>query len=181
MDKSAEVRNPLERLKSTILSIDWEITDECLSDLVSESDRLLPLYRNNPYAHALLRILRTLGHYMRKHKAQSHQEAIKRIMSAFASLEKIVADEPIAESQQKQIATMEVLAFKNLKSKIERQHAPQPIMAPVAFGAEAPRCLDPATFQQALDAVEKRLNRQMEQLKSQIAALHQLLSQSRGK
>lgn len=177
MDNSAVVRNSLERLKSTILSIDWEITDECLADLVSEADRLLPVYESNQYARALLRILRALGDYMRKHKARSHQEAIKRIMSAFAGLEKIVGDEPLSEIEQKRIAAVEVLAFKELKSKIEAQQAAQTATPHPA----ADQYVDQATLQQALDVVEMRLNRQIEQLKSQIAVLHQMVAQHRVK
>lgn len=181
MDKASTVRNSLERLKSTILSIDWEITDECLSDLVSETNQLLPRYQNNPYAHALLRILKTLGTYMRKHKAQSHKEAIKRIMSAFASLEKIVAGEPLPDSQKKRLAAMEVLAFKNLKSKIEQERASQPAPEPAPFAADAARAADQAGLQQALDAVEKRLSGKMDHLAAQVAALQQLITELKNK
>ena len=97
----ANIQPSLEKLKSMVLSIDWEITDECLKGLVTETENLIAVYEDDRPTNALLRMLKALGNYIRKHKAQAHQEAIKRVMSVFASLETIIDGHIIDESEKK--------------------------------------------------------------------------------
>ena len=92
---ASEASYSLEKLKSAVLSIDWEITDACLTDLIDQSEALLPHFESDPITHALLRMLRALGRYIRKRKARSHQDAIKRVMSVFASLETLINDKQL--------------------------------------------------------------------------------------
>ena len=37
----------MEKLKSVVLSIDWEITEACLDDLVEEAGALMPRFEND--------------------------------------------------------------------------------------------------------------------------------------
>lgn len=170
----------LENLKSAVLSIDWEITDECLADLINESDALLPHFEKDPITHALLRMLRALGRYIQKRKAQSHQDAIKRIMSVFASLEKLINDTQLNTEQRKEIVAKEILAFKNLKEKVE---AGRPIKTPSGRTVEyngdptdLAALLNNDKFKQAMNAVvEKKINNEVKDLKAKLATLEKEL------
>jgi hypothetical protein len=170
----------LEKLKSTVLSIDWEITDECLGDLIAETDILLEAYHADRPTNALLRMLKALANYIRKHKAQAHQEAIKRVMSVYKSVESIVEEHAYDENRKKEIVTAEIKAFHLLKEQVRVQRssaAPKPdandtmAQAPMetvadSGNAKAAQGKDVATV---LSDFESKINNQIEQLKSQLA------------
>lgn len=163
----------LEKLKSVVLSIDWEITEACLTDLISETDTLLPRFQEDRIAHALLRMLRAVGRYVRRNKAQAHPDAIRQIMSVFASLEKMVNETQMAESQKKEIVAKEIAAFKKLKQQVETQYG----AASNAQNLDADKV--PNDFKQAMNAVERRLNSQVADLKEQLTVLQKELDNLR--
>lgn len=167
----------LEKLKSVVLSIDWEITEACLTDLISETDILLPRFQEDRIPHALLRMLRAVGRYVRRHKAQAHPDAIKRIMSVFASLEKIVGDPQMTEDVKKEIVAKEIAAFKKLKQQVEAQYGAA-AQAQTGGGEQATDNV-PLDLKQAMNAVEQRLNSQVADLKEQVATLQKELDSLR--
>jgi hypothetical protein len=177
----------LEKLKSAVLSIDWEITDACLTDLIDQSEALLPHFESDPITHALLRMLRALGRYIRKRKARSHQDAIKRVMSVFASLETLINDKQLGEDQRKRIVAKEIQAFKKLKEQVETQRTVRyAATAPAAQGQrgepvdnELAALLEHHKFKQAMLAVEERLGAEVKELKAQLASLQNELNTMR--
>jgi len=170
----------MEKLKSMVLSIDWEITETCLTDLIGETDALMPHYQEDRLPHTLLRMLRAVGRYIRLHKAQSHPDAIKRVMSVFASLEQITNEPQMDESLKKTIVAKEIAAFKKLKQQVEAQRTPM---------ADARNTCDKETadfvpnhqFKQAMNAVEERLNSQVAALKTQLVTLQKELDSMRNR
>lgn len=164
----------MEKLKSAVLSIDWEITESCLTDLIEETDALMPHYQHDRLSHTLLRMLRAVARYIRLHKAQSHPDAIKRVMSAFASLEKITSDPAPREDLRQSIVAMEIAAFKKLKQQVELQRGTTPASAPAADSKSNNFVLH-HKFKQEMDAVEERLNSQVEALKTQLSTLQKEL------
>lgn len=176
----------LEKLKSAILSVDWEITDACLTDLINESEALLPNFESDPITHALLRMLRALGRYIRKRKARSHQDAIKRVMSVFSSLETLINDGQLNQDQKKRIVAKEIQAFKKLKEQVETQRSVKYSAAPA--GAQEERepeandlsaLLEHHKFKQAMNAVEERLGAEVKELKAQLANMQKELNTMR--
>ena len=162
----------LEKLKSAVLSIDWEISDACLSELIHQTEALLPVYENDHSTHALMRMLRALSRYIQKRKAQSHQDAIKSVMSVFASIESLVSDRQLDETSKKRLVAKEIVAFKKLKEQVEanKDGRSAPVKTDEALGksTEIAALLDSQQFQKAMSEVEKRLNAKVEELKSQI-------------
>ena len=169
----------LEKLKSTVLSIDWEITDECLTDLVSETDKLIEAYQADRPTNALLRMLKALANYIRKHKAQAHQEAIKRVMSVYSSLESIIEEHPLDENKKREIVAGEIKAFHMLKDQVRlRRAAAGPVPASDDTMAVKASKTDAASqttqdsgvknMQQVLSDFESKINTQIEQLKTQL-------------
>jgi polyhydroxyalkanoate synthesis regulator protein len=167
----------LEKLKSVVLSIDWEITEACLTDLISETDTLLPHFQEDRIPHALLRMLRAVGRYVRRHKAQAHPDAIKRIMSVFASLEKMIGDSQITDALKKEMVGKEIAAFKKLKQQVEAQYG-EAAHAQKANGKQTDGNVPP-DFKQAMNAVEQRLNSQVADLKEQLSSLQKELDNLR--
>lgn len=167
----------IEKLKSTVLSIDWEITDECLNELIGEAEKLLPHFEADPITHALLRMLRALARYIRKRKAQSHQDAIKRVMSVFASFETLAKDKNMDEQQKKRIVAKEIQAFKKLKEQVEGQGAGAGRGAKGSTDLSA--LLEHKQFKQVVTAVEERLNAEVKALKAQMETLQKELNMMR--
>ena len=81
---------PLGELKSLVLSIDWEITEEVLSDCLIHTDSLGILYKNDKVILKFLQILKALGKYIKARQSQAHPTAFKLLDSVFCGLEKIV-------------------------------------------------------------------------------------------
>jgi len=169
----------LEKLKSAVLSIDWEITDECLADLINETEAILPKYQNVQTTHALLRMLRALVRYVQKRKAQAHQDAIKRVMSVFASIESLISDKDLDETSRKRIVAKEIMAFKKLKEQVEVQRkdsSPSPDASTASpRQQDVGSLLENQDFKKAMNEVEKRLNAQVDELKSQLTNLQKEL------
>ncbi len=162
----------LQKLKSVVLSIDWEITDACLDDLKTETDALLPSYQSDPFIHALLRMLKALGAYIRNLKARAHPDAIKRVMSTFKNLEKLVNDPQLTEEAKKQVLAKEINAFKQLKQHVlGKPHETAKPSGADTHGVAS--FVEHHKFEQAMSEVERRLNDQVAQLKSQLQNVQQ--------
>lgn len=173
-----EAQYTIEKLKSTVLSIDWEITDECLNELIAEAENLLPHFEDDLITHALLRMLRALARYIRKRKAQSHQDAIKRVMSVFASFETLAKDKQMDEQQKRKIVAKEIQAFKKLKELVEGQGATGENRG--GKGAtDLSSLLEHKQFKQVVNAVEERFNAEVKALKAQMQNLQEELDSIR--
>ena len=172
---TAKSLSSLEKLKSVVLSIDWEITETGLTDLINETDVLLPRYENDRFLHTLLRMLRAVGRYIRQHKAQAHPDAIKRVMSVFASIERLSLDSKMPQDQKKVFVAKEIAAFKNLKQQVEIQRAPKTVPPPNKT-SDLHEYVQRQKFEQAMNEVEQRLNSQVTYLKQQLEKLQKELN-----
>ena len=172
----------LQKLKSVILSIDWEITEACLDDLAGETSALMPRFENDRLSHTLLRMLRAVGQYIRKRKARSHPDAIKRIMSVFNSLEQITSENQPDEGLKKIIVAKEIAAFKKLKEQVgaQQKSSGQAVKA-TDDSEEGEHFVDHHKLEAAVNAVEKRLNSQVTELKAQLKTLQDELDLLRSR
>jgi hypothetical protein len=172
---TAKSLSSLEKLKSVVLSIDWEITETGLTDLINETDVLLPQYENDRFLHTLLRMLRAVGRYIRQHKAQAHPDAIKRVMSVFASIERLSLDSKMPQDQKKVFVAKEIAAFKNLKQQVEIRRVPKTVPPPNKT-SDLHEYVQRQKFEQAMNEVEQRLNSQVTYLKQQLENLQKELN-----
>jgi pilus assembly protein FimV len=170
----------LEKLKSVVLSIDWEITEDCLDDLIDETNTLLPSFEDDRFSHTLLRMLKAVGAYIRKRKAQSHPDAIKRIMSVFSSIEQLSETAQIEETVKKQIVAKEIIEFKKLKEQVEsNRDTPSKQQDAEAMGSQD-NIEAGKNIEKALSDVEERLNAQVGKLKTQLKTLKKEFDDLRG-
>ena len=108
---------PLAELKSLVLSIDWEITEEVLSDFLIQIDNLGILYKNDQIIMKLLKMLRALGKYIRAHQSQAHPNAFSLLDSVFCGLEKIVTQD-ISNLDKQKFFKAELGKYKELQGLI---------------------------------------------------------------
>ncbi|BBO87190.1 hypothetical protein [Desulfosarcina ovata] len=159
---------PLEDLKSTILAIDWEITDDALDAFIHQVDKLADRYSADKVIQSLLKILKSLGKYIRQKKSNAHPDTIKRIMAVYSTLEAVVGNDDLSQTEKKQLLQEEVNQFKMLKAKIvERKPAssaaPQAPKANAATGIEA--------VIQAIDDLKSLMVTELDAIRKEIGQL----------
>ena len=108
---------PLAELKSLVLSIDWEITEEVLSDFLIQIDNLGILYKDDQIITKFLKMLKALGKYIRAHQSQAHPNAFGLLDSVFCGLEKIVTQDMSNLDRQK-LFKAELGKYKELQGLI---------------------------------------------------------------
>lgn len=137
---TSEESSPLTRLKSIILSLDWEINDEILQELADEIDNLQSMWQGDKVADAYLQGLNKIGNYIRTKGAYAHPNSIKLLLTFFYNFEKIISSQNITGEQITQLLKGDVRKFKILQYQISQSddNAPEPVVVAIEPSAEAP-------------------------------------------
>ena len=109
------------RLKSLILSIDWEITDEVLMQFNEELVYLEGIWHEEKVNLVYVQALQKISKYIYQQKANAHPNAIKLLLKFYYNLERIVSSEDLSSEQKKEILLEDVKNFDGLKRKIAHQ------------------------------------------------------------
>lgn len=117
-EKQQNEHYPLAELKNLILSIDWEITDEVLDNLLLQLKDLQLTYEHDKIVTMFLQILKSLGNYIRTHRAKAHPKTFKILNSVFVSLDKVVLSKDMTERAKKKILRAEMNRYKALRAQI---------------------------------------------------------------
>ena len=123
-DFSTNDESPISRLKSLVLSIDWEITDEVLLQFNEELIDLKGIWAGNSINLVYLQALEKISKYIYQNKANSHPTAIKLLLTLYYNLEKIVSSDELTEAQKKEILLEDVKKFEALKRQISPNSKP---------------------------------------------------------
>jgi len=110
--------SPLTRLKSIILSLDWEISDDILDELVQEVSSLRSIWEGDKVAQVYLQGLEKIGHYLRIEGAYAHQNAIKLLLTLFYNYEKIISSPDISGETITSLLKSDIRKFKVLQFQI---------------------------------------------------------------
>jgi len=114
---------PLAELKNLVLSIDWEITEEALTGLLSQIDSLKVTYKNEKIILMFLQLLGSLGVYIKTNRGNAHPKTFKILNSAFSRLEEVVLSEDMAESEKKKLLRTEMDKYKQLRNQVSKKKA----------------------------------------------------------
>lgn len=115
---ATDEESPISRLKSLILSIDWEITDEILLQFNEELLDLRDIWAGEKINLVYVQALEKISKYIYQKKANSHPSAIKLLLTLYHNLEKIVSSYDLSEEQKKEILLEDVKRFESLKRHI---------------------------------------------------------------
>ncbi|MCP4339944.1 MAG: hypothetical protein GY799_13895 [Desulfobulbaceae bacterium] len=118
---SNDEESPISRLKSLILSIDWEITDEVLMQFNEELVDLKDIWAGEKINLVYVQALEKISKYIYQKKADSHPSAIKLLLTLYHNLEKIVSSLDLTAEQKKDILLEDVKRFESLKLHISKQ------------------------------------------------------------
>ena len=119
-EKNLKEHYPLAELKNLILSIDWEITDEVIENLLLQLKDLQLTYKNDKIVMTFLQILNSLGNFIKTHRAKAHPKTFKILNSVFSSLDKVVLNKDMAEPAKKNILRAEMNRYNELRAQIAK-------------------------------------------------------------
>ena len=121
---TSEQDSPLTQLKSIILSLDWEISDETLQDLTDEINNLkqLETFENDKVSQVYLQGLDKIGHYIQSEGAYAHPNSIKLLLTLYYDFEKILSSEHITGAEITALLKADVRKFKILQHQIALKH-----------------------------------------------------------
>lgn len=117
-DYTPDEESPISRLKSLVLSIDWEITDDVLMEFNEELVDLKDIWAGEKIHLVYVQALEKLSKYIYQKKADSHPSAIKLLLTLYHNLEKIVSSEDLSEAEKKAILLEDVKRFEDLKTHL---------------------------------------------------------------
>jgi hypothetical protein len=120
---SEDEENPLRDLKAEVLSIDWEITDRVMTRFIGEVNRLRGHYKEDHVLLTFLKLLESIGNYVKNKKGKAHPDAIKLLSSVYNSLEEVVLLKGASEKERQETLSTEIERFKRLKAQIARRKA----------------------------------------------------------
>lgn len=121
---SGEEDSPLTQLKTIVLGLDWEITDEALQDLSDEIEHLrhLEQFEHDKVSQVYLQALDKIGNYILSEGAHAHQNSIKLLLTLFYDFEKITSSEIITGAEITALLKADVRKFKILQYQIAQKH-----------------------------------------------------------
>ncbi len=156
---TSEESSPLTRLKSIILSLDWEINDEILQELADELVSLQAMWQDDKVAEVYLQGLAKIGNYIRTKGAYAHPNSIKLLLTFFYNFEKIISSPSITGDQITQLLKGDVRKFRILQYQITQSEAPaqeeptELMPPPLAVGQPAASPNEPPPAQQLKAAI----------------------------
>ncbi len=108
----------LQDLKAIFLAMDWEINDQTLNKLISESEKLMVRAEGDLVLVAFFKMLSSIGKYIKKNKANADKDVIGLLGSVFESMEKVIGEKTMPDHERKQLVVAEITKFQVLKQKI---------------------------------------------------------------
>lgn len=128
---ASEEESPIARLKTLMLSIEWEITDEILIDFNEELVQAQQHWIDDPVKMVYVQALQKITKYIYQKKSDAHHNAMKVLLSFFYDLEKIVLDPEISEQEKTEILQEDVKKFEKLKRLIGLVPEPEEEKSPL--------------------------------------------------
>ncbi len=117
--------SPLKDLKSVVLSLEWEISDQVMQKLGEEIAKLEGIYKDDKILVAFLQLLGSLGKYIQKKRADAHPDSISLLNSVYENLEEVVLSNDLADADKKKLLIGEVNKYKKLKELIAHKNPPR--------------------------------------------------------
>lgn len=118
-------KDPLDELKSLVMSIEWEITDEVMERFLSQIDLLKTRFGEDRISVMFLQLLGSLGLYVKTNKGKAHPNAFKLLNTVYESFEDAATPGKISPSEKKKLLYVELNKYKELKEQIESLRGPE--------------------------------------------------------
>ena len=126
MESSGHSKDPLDELKSLVMSIEWEITDDLMERFIGQIDSLKTRFGEDRILVMFLQLLGSLGLYVKTNKGKAHPIAFKLLNSVYNSFEDAASPGKISPSEKKKLLYVELNKYKELKEQIDSHRGPEP-------------------------------------------------------
>ncbi len=117
--KSGKSVTPLTRLKELILSIDWEISNDVLSEFTRELNRLKGIWAGEKVNLIYVQAMEKLARYVYVEKGDAHPGALQLLSHLYGNLEKVITSTTLGEAEKKELLKNDVSQFALLKEQIK--------------------------------------------------------------
>ena len=118
MGNKGHSKDPLDELKSLVMSIEWEITDDVMERFLSQIDSLKTRFGEDRILIMFLQLLGSLGLYVKTNKGKAHPIAFKLLNSVYNSFENAASPGKISPSEKKKLLYLELNKYKELKKEL---------------------------------------------------------------
>jgi hypothetical protein len=113
----------LADLKSSVLSIDWEITDDGLQQFASQIGAARENFAEDKIVLMFLQILGSLGDYIKSKRGRAHPKTFKTLTAVFSGLESVVSQPDMPEMEKKKTLQVELKRYNDLRGLIQKRKA----------------------------------------------------------
>ncbi len=117
-EHSSNNGSPISRLKTIVLSLDWEINNEILTQFNDELLALKEIWAGDQIKLVYVQALEKISKYIYQLKADAHPNAIKLLLTFYYNLEKIALGTDMTETETKEILREDIKKFEKLKQQI---------------------------------------------------------------
>jgi hypothetical protein len=107
-------KDPLNKLHSIILALEWEVSDRHLGDFLSELQRLRRRFKSDRQIGKLVEILYFLGRYIRTYRSDTHPYVFKILIKIYKGLEKLTCGK-YTDQEKSIVVTEEIKRYLSLK------------------------------------------------------------------
>ncbi len=111
----------LANLKSIVMSLEWEVTDDHLNDMMQELNRLQRAYIKDGKLQKLFRLLFHLARYIRVCKSDTHPYIFKMLFRAYNGLATIASGK-YSNHENANIVNNEIKRYLSLKAYLKREN-----------------------------------------------------------
>ena len=186
---SGTAGTPIAHLKTLILSLEWEITNEVLLQFNEEIVDLKDIWAQDQIKLVYLQALEKISKYIYKEKANVHPNAVKTLLSIFYNLEKQVnlADVLSDEEKKKQLVD-DVRSFEKLKRQITQKPSAR-VIRPLSPTQQATVSANIQSTQPSLQGLKAAIlaldweitEKELSALREEVFKLEELFSDSQTK
>jgi hypothetical protein len=172
--------SPLRELKTIVLSIEWEITDEAMTRFVEQISSLQDTFKEDKIVLVFLQLLGSIGEYIRTNLSRSHPQAFKILNSLFNQLEKVVKSTDLSEDDRKKILSVELNKYRRLKGKLVPAKPPVEEKKKVAVKeSEIPAVGEKKDLRAALEEFKQLVQSEFKALRKELKLLREEISARR--
>lgn len=168
-DSAEKTGSPLAPLKSIVLSLEWEITDQAMDDFLSQTEALRSRCEGDQVLKTFIQMLQALGKYIKRHKGESHPDAVRLLSASFQSFEEAFEQTNLSESNRKSLLDERIKEFMALKQAIGAKRKPMSAGSKGAMAdAQTIRETMEGVMRQFIGEVRQMFVEELEKLKSEL-------------
>jgi hypothetical protein len=104
--------SPLKDLKSTVLSIEWEMTDQIMEKFDQEVVKLSNLFAEDKIVLGFFKILRFLGKYIKIKGMEAHHVSVTLLLSIYDDLENVLLTRDMTDDRKREILLADINKYK---------------------------------------------------------------------